>query len=165
MKDMINDRNERAKNEARLAWPGKEHVIDETLFEKKAFARFQLHTEYGPEDVKSFHQSDNFIIKGDNLIVLRSIQDISRKKVKLIYIDPPYNTGNDQFNYNDNFDHSAWLTFMKERLEIAKELLAPDGTLWINIDDRESHYLKVMCDEIFGRENFIINFIWQKKYS
>src|SRR5699024_6675209 len=85
--------------------------------------------------------------------------------LKLIYIDPPYNTGNDDFGYNDRFNHSAWLTFMKNRLRIAYELLSKDGSLWINIDDDESHYLKTLADEIFKRENFVANIVWEKKYS
>ena len=164
MKNNLSDQKEILKNEVVLAWPDKNRV-DEEGFEKKAFTGFQLHTSKGAEEIQQLNQQDNFIIKGDNLLVLHSIKDIFKEKVKLIYIDPPYNTGNTRFNYNDNIDHSAWLTFMKKRLEVARELLSADGTLWINIDDRESHYLKVMGDEIFGRENFLINFIWQKKYS
>ena len=108
---------------------------------------------------------DNFIIKGNNLLVLHTLKKRFAGKVKLIYIDPPYNTGNDSFKYNDSFNHSTWLTFMKNRLEVAKELLSNEGTIWINIDDNECHYIKVLCDDIFKRENFVINFIWQKKYS
>ncbi|MDW7680509.1 MAG: site-specific DNA-methyltransferase, partial [bacterium] len=85
--------------------------------------------------------------------------------MKLIYIDPPYNTGNDDFGYNDNFNHSSWLTFMKNRLQVARELLRADGSIWINIDDDEAHYLKVLGDEVFGRENFVANVVWQKKYT
>ena len=81
----------------------------------------------------------------------------------MIYIDPPYNTGNDGFNYNDSFTHSAWLTFMKNRLEIAHQLLRVDGIIFISCDDRENAYLKVLMDNIFGRENFITNLIWRKK--
>ena len=109
--------------------------------------------------------TDNLIVKGNNLLALHSIKKEFVGKVKLIYIDPPYNTGNDGFKYNDNFNHSTWLTFMKNRLEVARELLNNNGSIWINIDDREGHYLKILCDEIMGRDNFIINFIWQKKYS
>ena len=135
------------------------------LFAKKAFTNFQSYTSKGKQTVKDITGWDNLIIKGNNLIALHSISKVFAKKIKLIYIDPPYNTGSDGFNYNDSFNHSTWLTFMRNRLEIAKELLTDDGTIWINIDDKESHYLKVLCDELFGRENFIINFIWQKKYS
>ena len=104
-----------------------------------------------PEDTIT----DNLIIKGNNLLVLHSLLKEFREKVKLIYIDPPYNTGNDDFKYNDNFKHSTWLTFMKNRLEVAKELLREDGIIFVQIDDREHAYLKVLMDEIFGRENFI----------
>src|SRR5699024_9529171 len=83
----------------------------------------------------------------------------------LIFIDPPYNTGGDTFKYNDKFNHSTWLSFMKNRLEIARELLEENGSIWISIDDDEAHYLKVLCDEIFGRNNFVNNVIWEKKFS
>ena len=82
-------------------------------------------------------------------------------KIKLIYIDPPFNTGNDTFSYNDNFNHSTWLVFMKDRLQLAKELLRDDGSIYINIDYNEVHYLKVLMDEIFGRDNFITQIIWR----
>ena len=107
----------------------------------------------------------NLIIKGNNLLALHSLKKLYRGKVKLIYIDPPYNTGNDGFNYNDKFNHSSWLTFMKNRLEIAKSLLSDDGSIWINIDDDEAHYLKVLCDDVFGRENFIGTVVWEKSDS
>ena len=107
--------------------------------------------------------AENFLIKGNNLIALHSLKRRYRGKVKLIYIDPPYNTGNDSFNYNDRFNHSVWLTFMKNRLEIAKELLRDDGVIFVQCDDNEQAYLKVLMDEIFGRENFVANMIWQKK--
>lgn len=108
---------------------------------------------------------DNLIIKGNNLLVLHSLKSRFAGKVKLIYIDPPYNTGNDSFGYNDRFNHSSWLTFIRNRLEAAHDLLDKDGSIWINIDDTEAHYLKVLCDEVFGRENFVANVIWQKKFS
>ncbi|MDO8582044.1 MAG: site-specific DNA-methyltransferase [bacterium] len=107
----------------------------------------------------------NLIIKGNNLLALHSLKPRFAGKVKLIYIDPPYNTGNDDFGYNDRFNHSAWLTFMRNRLEAARSLLADNGSILINIDDNESHYLKVLCDEIFGRENFVANIVWQKKFA
>src|SRR6185295_18830285 len=163
--DLVNKLNELLKEEVILNWSGKEDTGNGQDHPNKVFTRFRRFTIAGEEQLSSFHADDNFIIKGDNLVVLHSIKDIFKNKVKLIYIDPPYNTGNERFNYNANVDHPAWLTFMKSRLEVARELLSEDGTIWINIDDRESHYLKVIGDEIFGRENFIINFIWQKKYS
>ncbi len=103
---------------------------------------------------------DNLVIKGDNLFVLHCLKNRFEGKIKLIYIDPPYNTGNNSFKYKDNFDHSNWLTFMKNRLEIAKKLLSNDGSIYIQIDSNEGHYLKVLMDEIFGRENFQREIIW-----
>lgn len=94
-------------------------------------------------------------------MALHSLKKKFANKVKLIYIDPPYNTGNDSFNYNDNFNHSTWLTFMKNRLEIAREFLSDDGVMFIQCDDNEQAYLKVLCDEIFGRENFVRQIIWR----
>ena len=103
----------------------------------------------------------NLLIKGNNLLALHSLKKKFANKVKLIYIDPPYNTGNDSFNYNDNFNHSTWLTFMKNRLEIAREFLSDDGVIFIQCDDNEQAYLKVLCDEIFGRDNFVRQIIWR----
>jgi adenine-specific DNA-methyltransferase len=108
---------------------------------------------------------DNLIIKGNNLLALHSLKKRFAGEVKLIYIDPPYNTGGDFFGYNDRFNHSSWLTFMKNRLEVAHDLLDENGSIWINIDDTEAHYLKLLCDEVFKRENFVANVIWQKKFS
>ena len=109
--------------------------------------------------------TDNLIIKGNNLLALHSLKKEFAGKVKLIYIDPPYNTGNDSFGYNDSFNHSSLVTFMKNRLLVARELLSENGSIWMNIDDNEAHYLKVLGDEIFGRDNFIANVIWQKKFA
>lgn len=95
---------------------------------------------------------ENLIIKGNNLLALHSLKKEFKGKVKLIYIDPPYNTGTDGFKYNDNFNHSTWLTFMKNRLEIARELLRDDGVIFVQCDDNEQAYLKVLMDSIFGRE-------------
>lgn len=98
----------------------------------------------------SLRDGANLLIKGNNLLALHSLKKKFANKVKLIYIDPPYNTGNDSFNYNDNFNHSTWLTFMKNRLEIAREFLSDDGVIFIQCDDNEQAYLKVLCDEIFN---------------
>lgn len=99
--------------------------------------------------------AQNLLIKGNNLLALHSLSARLSGQIKLIYIDPPYNTGNDGFKYNDNFNHSSWLVFMKNRLEIAKELLRDDGVIFVQCDDNEQAYLKVLMDEIFGRENFV----------
>ena len=106
-------------------------------------------------------EHDNLLIDGNNLLALHSIKSRYQEKIKLIYIDPPYNTGNDGFKYNDRFNHSTWMTFMKNRLEVAKDLLSRDGAIFINIDYNEVHYLKVLMDEIFGRENFQREIIWR----
>jgi adenine-specific DNA-methyltransferase len=108
---------------------------------------------------------DNRLIKGDNLLALKALEAEFAGKVKCVFIDPPYNTGSAFTHYDDGLEHSIWLGLMRDRLEIIRRLLADDGSLWITIDDNEAHYLKVMCDEIFGRSNFVGNAIWQKKYT
>ena len=135
------------------------------LLDDKVFTNFIRFDKEGEHEVKEIKEDDNFIIKGNNLVVLHSLKKRYAGKIKLIYIDPPYNTGKDSFNYNDYFNHSTWLTFIKNRLEIAWDLLSDDGTIWISIDDYESHYLKVLADTIFGRENFINEVIWQRAYA
>lgn len=112
--------------------------------------------------------SDNFsnmLIHGDNLLALKALEQDYAGKVKCIYIDPPYNTGNAFEHYDDGVEHSQWLNLMKPRLVLLRNLLSNDGSIWISIDDDESHYLKVLCDEVFGRRNFVSNVIWEKKYS
>ena len=131
------------------------------LFDHKAFVNWKRFTKDGEQDVKEIKRDkdgtikENLIIKGNNLLVLHSLKKQFAGKVKLIYIDPPYNTGNDGFKYNDNFNHSTWLTFMKNRLEVAKELLRDDGVIFVQCDDNEQAYLKVLMDEVFERDNFI----------
>ncbi|MGF1953534.1 DNA methyltransferase [Lactococcus lactis] len=137
----------------------------DTLLAPKALVNVKKYDANGEHKVDTFSDEDNLIIKGNNLLALHSLKERFAEKVKCIYIDPPYNTGGDSFKYNDRFNHSTWLTFMKNRLEVAKELLSEDGTIWINIDDDESHYLKVLSDNVFGRDSFINNIIWQKKYA
>ena len=101
-------------------------------------------------------QTENMLIHGDNLLALKALEQDFAGKIKCIYIDPPYNTGNAFEHYDDGLEHSLWLSLMKPRLEILRNLLSNDGSIWISIDENEGHYLKVMCDEIFGRKNFII---------
>lgn len=108
---------------------------------------------------------DNRLIFGDNLLALKALEQEFTGKVKCVFIDPPYNTGSAFTHYDDGLEHSIWLGLMRDRLEIIKRLLSDDGSLWITIDDNEAHYLKVLCDEIFGRGNFVANVIWQKKSS
>ena len=109
--------------------------------------------------------TENMLIHGDNLLALKALESDYAGQVKCIYIDPPYNTGSAFEHYDDNLEHSEWLMLMRPRLEILKNLLAEDGSIWISIDDDEGHYLKVLCDEIFGRHNFVSTVIWEKKFS
>ena len=109
--------------------------------------------------------SENMLIHGDNLIALKALQQDYAGKIKCIYIDPPYNTGYAFEQYDDNLEHSIWLNMMRVRLELIRNLLSDDGSLWISIDDDEQAYLKILCDEIFGRTNFVNNVIWEKKFS
>ncbi|GAA8064445.1 site-specific DNA-methyltransferase [Helicobacter pylori] len=126
----------------------------DTLLCKKALCRFEMHGEGDLENALK-DKNMNYLIKGNNLIALYSLKKKFAKQVKCIYIDPPYNTGNDSFNYNDNFNHSSWLVFMKNRLEAAREFLSDDGVIFVQCDDNEQAYLKVLMDEIFLRENFV----------
>ena len=118
----------------------------------------ELNTKRGlPEDTIT----DNLIIKGNNLLALHSLKKEFAGKVKLIYIDPPYNTGSDSFSYNDSFNRSSWLTFMKNRLEVAKELLSQDGAIYVQLDYHQVHYAKILLDNIFGENNFQREIIWR----
>jgi len=110
-------------------------------------------------------RTENMLIFGDNLLALKALEQDYAGCIKCIFIDPPYNTGSAFTHYDDGLEHSLWLTMMRDRLEILRRLMAEDGSLWITIDDNEAHYLKVLCDEVFGRGNFIANVIWEKKYS
>lgn len=144
------------KQRLELTWIGKgeEDVLEpRILIENPEYS-------YGDPD------TGNLLIHGDNLLALRSLVASGYAgKVKCIYIDPPYNTGSAFEHYDDNVEHSIWLSLMKQRLELLRELLAPDGSIWISIDAYECHYLKVLCDEIFGRNNFIDEVIWQRSYA
>lgn len=106
---------------------------------------------------------DNRLIHGDNLLALKALEQEFSGQVKCVFIDPPYNTGSAFELYDDGLEHSIWLSLMKDRLQLLRELLALDGSLWIAIDDNEVHYLKVLCDEVFGRSNFVGNIVWQSK--
>lgn len=127
------------------------------------------------DDTRSYHAAtrkagdhfDNLLIFGDNLLALKALTTDPqyRGQVKCIFIDPPYNTGSAFEHYDDGLEHSLWLGMMRERLELLRDLLTEDGSIWISIDDNEAHYLKVLCDEIFGRRNFVSNVIWQKKFA
>jgi adenine-specific DNA-methyltransferase len=109
--------------------------------------------------------ADNLLIQGDNLDALKSLLPVYAGRIKCIFIDPPYNTRSAFEHYDDNYEHSVWLSMMYPRLELLRELLSEDGSIWVTIDDNEGHYLKVIMDEIFGRNNFISNIVWQKAYT
>lgn len=141
------------------------------LFDTKVLTGFEYWDKTAveknvPSDIKNFNRDekgvikDNLLIKGNNLLVLHTLKSEFAGKVKLIYIDPPFNTGNDSFRYNDSFSRSTWLTFMRNRLEIAKSLLTEDGNIFIHIDVNQGHYLKIICDEIFKENNFVEEIIW-----
>lgn len=133
--------------------------IDRLLY-PKVFINAKRYTAEGVQDITSFSKDDNLIIKGNNLLALSSLLKRYEGKIKCIYIDPPFNTGNDSFNYNDKFSRSSWLTFMKNRLTIARKLLSRDGNIFIHIDINQSHYLKVLADDIFEEDNFVEEIIW-----
>lgn len=150
------------KQKLELTWVGKENrprLEPRILIEDPAKS---YHAAARVTDADIF---DNVLIHGDNLLALKSLEADHAGQVKCVFIDPPYNTGSAFTHYDDGLEHSIWLGLMRDRLEIIRRLLAEDGSLWITIDDNEAHYLKVMCDEVFGRANFVSNVVWQKKYS
>jgi adenine-specific DNA-methyltransferase len=139
------------------------------LLDPKALVNWKRFTDNGELSMMNYELkrredgtiAENMIIKGNNLLAMHSLKKQFAGKVKLIYIDPPYNTGNDGFKYNDNFNHSTWLTFMKNRLEVARELLREDGAIYVNLDFHQVHYAKILMDEIFGVNNFQREIIWR----
>ena len=111
------------------------------------------------------HWNGDMLIHGDNLLALKALEENYSNAVKCIYIDPPYNTGNAFEHYDDGLEHSIWLSLMRDRLVVLRNLLTEDGSIWISIDSDECHYLKVLCDEVFGRGNFIDEIVWQRAYA
>lgn len=149
------------KPKLELTWIGKEErprLEPRILIEDPALS----HHAATRRDGDSF---DNMLIQGDNLLALKALEADYAGKVKCVFIDPPYNTGNDFLQYTDGLEHSQWLSMMRDRLDIIRTLLSDDGSVWITIDDNESHYLKVLCDEIFGRAQFVADIVWQKRTS
>jgi adenine-specific DNA-methyltransferase len=191
----IGEKYLRERGDVALVWPYKDTVLEggqtkdeekrkeiffnevlaqdeiNRLLDPKVLTNFTRYTAKGKEKITDFKRDENgvirenLIIKGNNLLALHTLKQQFRGRVKLIYIDPPYNTGNDDFKYNDNFNHSAWLTFMKNRLQVAKTLLRNDGVIFVNCDDNEQAYLKILMDEEFGAENFVADFIWNHRKS
>jgi adenine-specific DNA-methyltransferase len=161
------------KTRLELTWIGKDKrpkLEPRILLENPGLSYHAKFRRYSPspsgrgvgESVDIF---DNKLIFGDNLLSLKALEQKYAGKVKCVFIDPPYNTGSAFTHYDDGLEHSIWLSLMRDRLEIIRSLLADDGSLWITIDDNEAHYLKVLCDEVFGRGNFVANVVWQKKFS
>lgn len=180
------------RKEVSLVWPFKDCVLEggmtkedekrkeiffneilaeddiDKLLAPKVLTNWERFTKNGKEKVKELKRDkngvirENLVIKGNNLLALHSLKEQFAGQVKLIYIDPPYNTETDSFGYNDNFSHSSWLTFMKNRIEIAKKLLNDQGVIFIQCDDNEQSYLKVLMDETFGRDKFVGLLVWQR---
>ena len=147
------------KQKLELTWVGKDErprLEPRILLEEPALSHHAAH-RVGDAD-----RFDNLLIQGDNLLALKALEQQFRGQVKCIFIDPPYNTGSAFTHYDDGVEHSLWLSMMRDRLEILKALLSKDGSIWITIDDNEAHYLKVLCDEVFGRGCFVASFIWRK---
>ncbi|MEI6788585.1 MAG: site-specific DNA-methyltransferase, partial [bacterium] len=150
------------KPKLELTWIGKENrprLEPRILLEEPAKSH---HAKHRVTDKDLF---DNRLIFGDNLLALKALEQEFSGKIKCVFIDPPYNTGSAFEHYDDGIEHSLWLSLIRERLEMLRRLLSADGAIWITIDDNEAHYLKVLCDEVFGRDNFVANCIWQKVYS
>lgn len=144
-------------NKLELTWYGKDEPI--RVEPRLLIENTELSNTAADPDTQ------NMLIHGDNLLALKALESKFAGQVKCIYIDPPYNTGSAFEHYDDNLEHSQWLNLMRPRLEILRSLLSDSGSIWISIDDDEGHYLKVLCDEVFGRSNFVSTVIWEKKYA
>lgn len=152
----------RKKQKLELTWVGKDN---RPRLEPRILIEDVEQSYHAVARVSDSDIFDNVLIHGDNLLALKALEADYTGKVKCVFIDPPYNTGSAFAHYDDGLEHSIWLGLMRDRLEIIRRLLSEDGSLWITIDDNEAHYLKVMCDEIFGRSNFIGNVVWEKSDS
>ena len=139
------------KTKLELTWIGKENrpKLEPRILVEDPAKSYHAPFRTGKNDI-----FDNRLIFGDNLLALKALEQEFAGKVKCVFIDPPYNTGSAFSHYDDGVEHSLWLSLMRDRIELLWKLLAKDGSLWITIDDTESHYLKVLCDEVFGRKNF-----------
>src|SRR6202453_4211959 len=150
------------KQRLELTWIGKENrprLEPRILLEDPAKSHHSAHR------VSDRDLFDNRLVFGDNLLALKALEQEFTGKIKCICIDPPYNTGSAFEHYDDGLEHSIWLSLMRDRLEILKRLLSEEGSLWITIDDNEAHYLKVLCDEVFGRNAFVSSIVWENFYG
>lgn len=150
------------KQKLELTWIGKEN---RPKLEPRILLEDQTKSYHAARRITDSDIFDNRLIFGDNLLALKALEQEFSGKVKCVFIDPPYNTGSAFSHYDDGVEHSLWLSLIRPRLEVIRQLLSEEGSLWITIDDNEAHYLKVLCDEVFGRENFVANAVWQKKSS
>lgn len=147
------------KTKLELTWIGKE---DRPRLEPRVLLEDASKSYHAVERMTNGDIFDNRLIFGDNLLALKALEQEFTGRIKCVFIDPPYNTGSAFEHYDDGIEHSLWLSLISQRLEIIKRLLTDDGSIWITIDDTEAHYLKVVCDEIFGRANFVATFAWEK---
>jgi adenine-specific DNA-methyltransferase len=145
-----------------LMWIGKEN---RPRLEPRILVEDPEKSYHAPHRVTDHDRFENRLIFGDNLLALKALEQEFTGKIKCIFIDPPYNTGSAFEHYDDGLEHSLWLSLMRDRLEIIRRLLCIDGSLWITIDDHEMPYLRVLLDEVLGRNNFIASIVWQKKYG
>lgn len=150
------------KQKLELTWVGKENRprLEPRILIEDADKSYHAATRVSENDI-----FDNVLIHGDNLLALKALEADYAGQVKCVFIDPPYNTGSAFTHYDDGLEHSIWLGLIRDRLEIIRKLMTEDGSLWITIDENEGHYLKILCDEVFGRVNFVRQITWQKKYS
>ena len=144
------------KQKLELTWIGKDDVakLEPRILIEDAELSYHATERRSEKDL-----FDNKLIYGDNLLALKALEQEYAGKIKCVFIDPPYNTGSAFEHYDDGIEHSLWLSLIRDRLLVIKNLMTDDGSLWITIDDNEAHYLKVLCDEIFGRKNFVANVI------
>jgi len=150
------------KQKLELTWIGKN---DRPKLEPRILIEEPEHSYHAAHRVTDGDIFDNRLIFGDNLLALKALEQEFTGKVQCVCIDPPYNTGSAFEHYDDGLEHSLWLSLIRERVELLRRLLSEDGSLWITIDDNEAHYLKVLCDEVFGRRNFVANVVWQKMFA
>ena len=150
------------KQKLELTWTGKEN---RSKLEPRILLEDAEKSHHATHRVTENDIFDNRLIFGDNLLALKALVAEFSGKVKCVFIDPPYNTGSAFTHYDDGVEHSIWLSLMRDRLEIVRNLLSEDGSLWITIDDNEAHYLKVLCDEVFGRIAYITSMVWENFYG
>src|SRR5579862_9477756 len=149
------------KPKLELTWIGKEQ---RPRLEPRVLVEDTQKSYHADQQVTEHDLFDNRLIFGDNLLALKALEQEFTEKIKCIYIDPPYNTGNAFEHYDDSVEHSLWLSLIRDRIEILRRLLRPDGFFCCHIDDSEGHYLKVMLDELFGRPNYLTTFYVQVRY-